>query len=199
MSSKVFIVTNAKEVKRAVENSITAMKYRVGEKGRIKTEWQIKKYGSQEDYDNDVHYSADEAYRLFNGKQVVKQPFNLLTNAGITAMLTLMCSTGSTKYDNANAFLGVGDSSTAEVATQTGLQATTNKLFKAMDATYPQISGQSVIFQSTFAAGEANFAFNEFGVANGSGGTVLLNRKVSAQGTKVSGQVWIVQLTITLS
>jgi hypothetical protein len=46
--------------------------------------------------------------------------------------------TGRRRYTNANARLGVGDSSAVFAATQTDLQAVTNKLRKAMDASYPQ-------------------------------------------------------------
>jgi hypothetical protein len=68
-----------------------------------------------------------------------------------------------------------------------------------MDSGYPSVSGQTVTFQATFQSTEANWAWNEFGVANSSAGTVLLNRKVSAQGTKLAGQIWTLILTITLS
>jgi len=87
-----------------------------------------------------------------------------------------------------------------EVATQTDLQASTNKLYKAMQATYPQVSAQTVTFQSVFASADANFAWQEFSVANGSSGAAKnLNRKVSAQGSKVSGQTWTISVAITLS
>lgn len=147
----------------------------------------VTKYASQEDFEN--------------GIVMEKSSFgpNILLNAGITAMLTNVHLAGGTQYNAANSYLGVGDSSVAEVATQTTLQAATNKLFKAMDATYPQVSGQTVTFQSTFGGTEANFAWNEFGVANSAAGTVLLNRKVSGQGQKISGQIWVLTLTITYS
>jgi hypothetical protein len=82
--------------------------------------------------------------------------------------------------------------------TETGLAASTNKLYKAMEDGYPSISGQTVSFRSQFNSSEANFAWNEFTVANGDSDSAdNLNRKVSSQGTKSSGDVWILTLSIT--
>lgn len=87
-----------------------------------------------------------------------------------------------------------------EAASQTDLQASTNKLYKASAASYPQVSGQTVTFQSVFASADANYAWQEFSVANGSSGAAKnLNRKVSSQGIKVSGQTWTISVAITLS
>jgi len=86
-----------------------------------------------------------------------------------------------------------------ELATQTNLQAGTNKKYNAMSATYPQRSNQTVTWQAVFASADANYAWREFLVANGSAGTTALNRKVSYQGVKASGQTWTLQLQITWS
>lgn len=87
-----------------------------------------------------------------------------------------------------------------EVATQTGLQASTNKLYKGMEAGYPQVSAQTITWRAVYASADANFAWREFTVANGnSDASSNLNRKVSHQGTKASGQTWTLDLQITLS
>lgn len=126
---------------------------------------------------------------------------NLLLNEGINELWTLVCSGSGTKFDNTNAYSGVGDSNAAAVATQTGLQAATNKLYKAMDGGFPTYGTlQKATFRSTYASGDANFAWEEFTIGNGSSDTGKnLNRKVSAQGTKVSGQVWELTTEVTLS
>lgn len=127
---------------------------------------------------------------------------NILLNEGINELWTIMCTASSgTKFDSTNAYLGVGDSSTAEAASQTGLQAAVNKLYKAMDASYPTYgTSQKATWKSTFTSAEANFGWNEFTVANGnSDSAVNLNRKVSAQGTKVAGQEWELTFEISLS
>ena len=133
-------------------------------------------------------------------KQIVFE-YNLLLNEGINELWTLVAGTGATKFDNANACIGVGDSATAADATQTGLQATTNKLYKAMDASYPTYGSlQKVTHRSTFGSGDANFPWNEITVANGNSDAAKnLNRKVQAMGTKASGTSWVATLEITLS
>ncbi|HEX2066091.1 MAG TPA: hypothetical protein VHI93_04690 [Candidatus Thermoplasmatota archaeon] len=102
-----------------------------------------------------------------------------------------------TAFSNANARIGVGDSTTAEAASQTGLQAATNKTYKAMDSGYPTYgTSQQIVFRATFSGSEANYAWNEFTVDNG---TTSLNRTQSAQSTKASGQVWQLSCTVTLT
>lgn len=146
-------------------------------------------------------YADDAAFKRDDPFEVSRIPYNSLLNEGIGAMWDLICGLGSpTAFSAANARIGVGDSSTAAAATQTALQATTNKLFKAMESGYPSRSNQTVTFRSVFGAAEANFAWNEFSVANGADDTAVnMNRLVSAQGTKASGQTWTVDVAITLS
>jgi hypothetical protein len=127
---------------------------------------------------------------------------NLLLNEGINELWTILGSAASgTKFDNTNAYLGVGDDATAEVATQTGLIAVTNKLYVAMDSGYPTYgTSQLISFRSTFGSSDANWHWQEFTAANGSSDAAKnLNRKVSDQGTKVSGQQWQLTLQITLA
>jgi len=151
--------------------------------------WRITKFANDDDYAAGRPYEVRE----FEG--------NLLLNEGINEVWTILCSAGGTKFDSTNAYLGVGDSSAAESATQTGLQATTNKLYKGMMATFPTYgTSQKATWKASFGGTEANFAWNEFTVANGSSDTAKnLNRKVSAQGTKTSGQTWELTFEITLS
>ena len=104
-----------------------------------------------------------------------------------------------TAFNNANAHLGVGDSATAFAATQTDLQAATNKLRKAMEATYPQRSTNVLTFRSLFGTSEANFAWEEWGVFNASSGGTMMSRKVESLGTKTSAQSWQLTTTITIN
>ena len=83
-----------------------------------------------------------------------------------------------------------------EDAVQTGLLGA-NRTYKGMDTGYPTISGDTTIWKATFTELEANHAWQEFTVANGADDTATnLNRKVSDQGTKASGQVWTLELHI---
>lgn len=134
------------------------------------------------------------------GGPVTLVPGNIQVNAGINAMTTLLCGGGGTAFTNAAAYLGVGDSSTAASASQTDLQAASNKLRKAMNGGFPTYgTSQQAAWQSDFGSSDANFAWEEFAVFNASSGGTMLNRKCSSQGTKVSGQTWRLTLTITWS
>ena len=158
------------------------------DKAEYKSQWKITKYESEEAYQKGEAYEEKD----IDG--------NILLNEGIAVLQTLLIGTGGTAFSNAAASLGVGDSSTAAAATQTGLQAATNKAYAAMEAGYPSISAQATTWRSVFASGVGNFAWNEFTVANGnSDASTNLNRKGSAEGTKTSGQVWTLDLTITWS
>lgn len=149
-----------------------------------KTHWTVRRYAGDAEFQCDAPYSVSE----IDG--------NLLLNTGITLLLQLAIGAGGTAFANAASRIGVGDSSTAELASQTGLVAATNKFYQACSATYPSVSGQTLTAQAIFASGSANYAWNEFTLDNG---TISLNRKVSAQGTKTAGQVWTVTMTITLA
>jgi len=120
-------------------------------------------------------------------------------HAGINLLFALMVGDDTNHFDHANAELGIGDDDTAATGTQTGLQAAVNTAWKGMMDTYP-VAGvlQRVDFRSTFEDGEAEFAWKEFCARNKTDGTCL-NRKVSDQGTKRAGQIWIIRLRITLS
>lgn len=120
-----------------------------------------------------------------------------LTTAGRNAIAQAIIADSFTSYDNANAYLGVGDSNTAFNVAQTDLQAASNKLRKAMESTYPQRATNVLTFRSLFGTSEANWAWEEWGVFNGSSGGTMLSRKVESLGTKANTQSW--QLTVDLT
>lgn len=134
-----------------------------------------------------------------------------ITNAGVLLIASKLIESGTTDYDNSNAYLGVGDNGPTPVAfavTQIDLQGT-NKLKKAMSVGYPTRTGTpatTLNFRASFATSEANFAWNEWGLFNGSGagtagptGVVMLNRKVESLGTKTSAEVWQLTVSITIA
>ena len=136
--------------------------------------------------------------------EVIESEDNLLLIGGASALLERLIGTGITAFDNANAYLGVGDSTTAAADTQTDLQASTNKLRKAMDSGYPSHTdstsssgAKTITFRATFGTSDANFPWQEWIIANASSAGRALNRKVESLGTKTSAQSW--QLTVTLS
>lgn len=128
---------------------------------------------------------------------------NLLLNEGWDAdCWDLILGNAGQAYNNANARTGVGDSSTAASASQTDLQAATNKTYKAMVASYPAKGGagtRRADFRSDYVSGDANYAWQEFIVDNNEGTPTNMLRVVSAQGTKASGQTWTLTIQVTMT
>lgn len=163
--------------------------------------------------------SADLLAVVGDPEEVLCVEGNLLLNEGISMLLNVALAavsnqTAGNRWNAADSFIGVGDTATAEAATQTelsGAAAATNRFYKAMNATYPLKPGsngaQSVDWQSDFATTEANFVWNEWTIASlttgasGAGfltGTTNLNRKVASLGTKTTG-TWTLTGTVTIS
>jgi hypothetical protein len=123
---------------------------------------------------------------------------NLVTNVGGALMLDLLAAAGGTAFNNANAYIGIGDSTTAAAVGQTDLQAATNKLRKAMDATFPSRSGQVMTYKSTFATTDANYAWNEIGLFNASStGTMFSRAVIASPFTKTSALSVVSTYTLT--
>ena len=121
-----------------------------------------------------------------------------LTNAARDLIAQALIGEAFTSFANANARIGVGDSSIVFGASQTDLQASTNKLRKAMEAAYPTRASNALTFRSIFSTSEANFAWNEWGVFNAASGGTMLNRLVASLGTKTSAQSWQFTVTVTV-
>lgn len=153
--------------------------------------------------------------RIVTPYEVDERDGNVLTIGGASIQWQTLIGNGTTTadqeltyYNNARAALGVGDSTTAAADTQTALQAASNRLYKAMDATYPQhtdssssAGAKSIVFRSTFATGDANFAWQEWGVFNSLTHNTgrMLNRKVESLGTKTSAATWVLTITLSLA
>jgi hypothetical protein len=122
-----------------------------------------------------------------------------LTNSGRDFIRNAICNNGPPIFFTAaNARIAVGNSNTAFSASQTDLLGAST-LRKVMDAGFPDFTqGANIIrFQSTFATGDANFDWLEWGVVNSGSGGTLLNRKQEGLGTKTSAQTW--QFTVDLT
>lgn len=68
-----------------------------------------------------------------------------------------------------------------------------------MEAGYPQRATNVLTFRSLFASGEANFAWNEWGIFNAASAGTMMARKVESLGTKTSAQSWQMTATITIN
>lgn len=172
------------------------------ENGKWHCKWRVEKFLNTEEHE-------------IAGKipdEVFEDEGNLLMNGGVSCLWQSLIGNGTgtgaqtlTYFNNGNAYIGVGDSITATAATQTDLQAASNKTRQGMVATYPThtdgtTSGsQTITFQATFGTGSANYAWQEWAIFNGSSGGRMLNRAVSSMGTKASGSTWTITATITIS
>jgi hypothetical protein len=126
---------------------------------------------------------------------------NIALNEGLNLIADLFCGAGGTAFDSAHAYIGVGDSSTAAAATQTGLQASTNKAWAGMASGYPTSgTNQQAVYRAIFESGVANFAWEEFtlGNSNDDSGENFM-RATASKGTKVAGEQWTVTITVTFS
>jgi hypothetical protein len=129
---------------------------------------------------------------------------SLTRDNGAHVIGQLISGNGGTAFNNANARICVGTSSTANPVPNTST-ALTAEVCIAMDPTYPSVGapgvGSNIVtWRSTFASGDANQAWNEWGIRNAAAGAGdLLNRAVQAFGTKIVGVVWQITATITFS
>jgi hypothetical protein len=143
---------------------------------------------------------VEEAVKKYSDAFIEKEQHigNLALNAGITALLN--CITGisvAIQWSAGVASIGVGESATGAVATQTNLLGST-KTYKGMDANFPSVANQTATWQATFATGDANIAWNEYVVnSTVAGDGTSLNRVVTSKGTKASGETWTLQIQIT--
>lgn len=142
--------------------------------------------------------------------EVCEQDFNLLMNGGASVLWECLIGNGTatagaalTFFNNANAHIGVGNGTAAAADTQTDLQGA-SKTRKAMEATFPSHTdgtgdaNDDISFRSVFGTADANHAWEEWGVFNGSTGGRMLNRKVESSGTKTSAAIWTLTVTMTL-
>jgi hypothetical protein len=180
-------------------------------------------------FEGDVHDASSDGRLAYTDTGLVVERFehvevehNILVIGGASVQWQTLIGNGTataaqplTYYNNGNAYLSVGDSSTAPADTQTELQAVTNRLRKAMDATYPlhtdttgTAGSKSIAYRSTYATTDANWAWNEWGLFNtvGTGGPPvtggrMLNRAAGAGllGTKTSAATWVFTVTLSLA
>jgi hypothetical protein len=170
-----------------------------GAKWRCRTT--LRKFeGDVEEYV--ARHGAEEGLRRFYAEQQPREEVitegNVLTQTGIEAIWTLLSGGEATDYGNANARLGVGNSSTGAQATDTDLLGGSTA-WQAMEAGYPVVGARAdrkISFRSIFGPSAANFPWNEWAVDNGAVAHQILNRRVESLGTKSSGS-W--QFTIEIS
>lgn len=120
-----------------------------------------------------------------------------ITEAGIKFLAQAAVGFG-VPFNSSNAFIGVGNGSSAFSTRQTDLQGA-ETFRKGVDAGYPTVNPPMLTFKSTFAPNEANFPWEEWGVFNASTGGVMLNRVIESNGVKQNNQTWVLEVNITFA
>lgn len=149
---------------------------------------------------------------------IVDIPGNAVVNGGLANLTNLFIAGGGNGFSSAKAIVGVGATNTAVSGTQTALagDGSSSTAWYQAPATPTRITGtvanDTVQAVTTFATGDANFVWNEWCWASATSGTVtaaatlasvattpvMLNRKVAAVGTKLSG-VWVFTTSVLFS
>lgn len=178
------------------------------------TAWAHEKLGLFPSRDLTPRHFAQAGVKPYS--VTVERNCNLIVLAGWTALLGGIAGTTITnKFSSTFGRIGVGTSTTAASPAQTTLvgdtgSASTTSYF-ALCGAAPTISTvatpATLVFTATFGGTVANFAWNEFGTDNwnaagvtatGLGANeVFINRGVSVQGTKQSGQTWTATETLS--
>lgn len=154
--------------------------------------------------------AGDDLARLVRPVEVTESDGNLLTTAGLTRITSLIIAGGGQGATNTATRLGTGNGAGSAAVGDTDLGAAagaSNRWFQVMDATYPQVAAGVITAKATFATGDGNYAWNEWGLDVGTPtvtssavvAACLVNHKTSAAlGTKASGS-WVLTVTITLA
>lgn len=119
------------------------------------------------------------------------------TDKGAIAVASLFLGDAAINaFNQTNARIGVGDSTTVFSQTQTDLQAATNKLRHSLDSA-PVRTNNTIDYTATFGTSEANFAWNEIALFNSASGDYMATRRtLTGFGTKTSTEAWTVTLTV---
>lgn len=179
------------------------------EPARWRIHWILKKFADAQTHEETIGKKPDE---------VISYRGNLLMYGGVSCLWESLIGNATTTsgqnltyFNNSNAAIGVGDATTSPVASQTDLQASTNKTRVGMVASYPQhtdgvVAGSaSITFQASFPATggtAANYTWNEVAIFNStSAGTGrMLNRLAPSGGFgSKSGGTWSMTVSVTIS
>ncbi len=144
---------------------------------------------------------------------VTEEPGNLLVTVGLNLLTELIEGGGGTPFAHADAIVGVGAGTTAAAIGDTALtdDNSSNAYYQQADSGNPTQSNGVITCVCTFGSGVANYAWQEWCLATGSGGitpgthlsaaatsVTMLNHKVASLGTKSSGSSWVFTATIMI-
>ncbi len=188
----------------------------VHDHGKVKPHWTIMKFDTPDDVDGSKYGGKNVAELLALGLkpfEVLEFEGNMMMNDGYNNIVwPAVVGAAPTYINGTDGCMGVGDSTVAAAAAQTALQAATNHLWVILNATPTTGASQQMVASASFSTSQANWVWNEImiGTTTTPGSLPnnattppatahVLNRLVTAMGTKVSTATWVATLTITLS
>jgi len=118
-----------------------------------------------------------------------------MLNVGIGEVLDLAIGVAGNVFNKTNSRIRAGTGTTAADPTDTDIQA------HLATATADSVArtDQTVLVKATFAAGVGTGTWQEVVWDNKTGGTEALCRLVYNMGTKAAGDIWITNLSWTMS
>jgi hypothetical protein len=123
---------------------------------------------------------------------------NVFLYEGVNFIWRAVTGESGLTYFKSNSCIGVGDGTDDPSPSQSGLTGT-NKTYKQVDAGYPQITDNKIMFRASFGPDEGNHAWQEWTVANGCGDEYInINRRKDNLGVKSSGSTWVLEVTLTI-
>jgi len=138
----------------------------------------------------------------------VKIKGNMFLTKGVAFIWNCLISNACyPPFDQQNAHVAVGDSNEPENPEHISLLGL-KRHYQRVDYGYPMILGKEIVFRGTIGPNDANFEWNEWGVANGNTPeAVHLNRRVARKdtepkeyfGIKPNGATWILQIKLKIS
>lgn len=141
---------------------------------------------------------------------------NLVVTTGLTRIGNLIIGSAVAAFSNARGFAGVGSSNTAAAVGDTALGGSGNAStawYRGLDATFPTFSAGTITANATFTGSDAAFAWNEWcwgitdsgtitpahTLASVGTGSVMINHKVAALGSKAAGGTATLNSQLTLA
>jgi hypothetical protein len=123
-----------------------------------------------------------------------------LTTSGAQFIANAITNTSTPTFFNAtNTYIAVGTDNTAFDISQTALVSEIPSTGRKLVDNSPNVSGSDIILVATYGTGDANAAWEEWGIFNDSSAGTMLSRKVESLGTKTSAQTWQITVTLTVS
>ncbi len=209
----------AGDIARGADRFGVSVESFMGDSGRHRTLFEVKRWDKDAiGYTlrrNDLPDGHDLFPRDFNRLKI--KPYsetahegNLILNTVWTAFFTIYIGSSAvkTKFSATVGRIGVGDSNTAATYTDSALGASTNKLYKfcaAAPTVTTTLATRSLVWVATFQAADAMWAWNEFGIDQGTADSAavtadFINHAAGiAQGTKGASQVWTATATLTFT